>query len=338
MIGPGVRPTRHGMRAVTVLVVASAMLFLAACSSGTDTSSSPTPGIATSGTQPSGRTPSSTVPSSSPTATGAVPGRCTENSCPSLPVPTSQLMAGHITKANAPQKVSGYLSSVLDDLDGTWGPWFEKLGWGNPEPGRVLVEDGRSFHSACKDSDGPIVVASDTPNAFFCGLDKGRDGAGQRVEGSVILPVDAFVGIWTGTFLVAGPLDSISGFQGEFTAATVVAHEYGHAVVDRILQAGHLPATSEPTGENAELIADCLAGNWAATVLRRDELSVKDIVQAVALIQKIGDPEPGQGHGTSTQRISAITLGFFGHSLTQGQGQGQPIGCLSKYWPEVFGS
>ncbi|WP_246007679.1 neutral zinc metallopeptidase [Gordonia oryzae] len=167
-------------------------------------------------------------------------------------------------------------------------------------------------------------------------MDKARGGARTRVEGSVILPVEAFVGIWTGTFLVHGPLDSIGGFQDEFTAATVVAHEYGHAVVDRILRAPHLPDPRGPREENSELIADCLAGNWAATVLRRDELSVTDIVQAATLIQKIGDPEPGQGHGTSTRRIAAISRGFFGRSVN-GCGRGQPIGCLAEYWLEEFG-
>ncbi|GAB20899.1 hypothetical protein GOPIP_001_00240 [Gordonia polyisoprenivorans NBRC 16320 = JCM 10675] len=251
-------------------------------------------------------------------------------------MPTAELMTGAITRDNAPQKVSGYLTSVLDDLDSTWTPWFRELGWGDPAPGRVLVEAGDTYRSGCEDADGAIVVTSDTPNAFFCGVDKARDGGGTRVEGSVILPVEAFVGIWTGTFLVQGPLDSIGGFQGEFTAATVVAHEYGHTVVDRIVRAGHLPDSRGPRGENSELIADCLAGNWAATVLRRDELSVTDIVQAVTLIQKIGDPEPGQGHGTSTQRIAAISRGFFGRSVNGG-GQGQPIGCLTEYWPEEFG-
>ncbi|QTI71648.1 neutral zinc metallopeptidase [Gordonia polyisoprenivorans] len=245
-------------------------------------------------------------------------------------------MTGAITRDNAQQKVSGYLTSVLDDLDSTWTPWFRELGWGDPAPGRVLVEAGDTYRSGCEDADGAIVVASDTPNAFFCGVDKARDGAGTRVEGSVILPVEAFVGIWTGTFLVEGPLDSIGGFQGEFTAATVVAHEYGHAVVDRILRAGRLSDSRGPRGENSELIADCLAGNWAATVLRRDELSATDIVQAVTLIQKIGDPQPGQGHGTSAQRIAAISRGFFGGSVSGG-GQGQPIGCLAEYWPEEFG-
>ncbi len=44
-----------------------------------------------------------------------------------------------------------------------------------------------------------------------------------------------------------------------------------------------------------------------------------------------GDPEPGQGHGTSADRALAIQRGFG----LPGR-PGQPIGCLTTYWPEVF--
>ncbi|MGV9673521.1 MULTISPECIES: neutral zinc metallopeptidase [unclassified Gordonia (in: high G+C Gram-positive bacteria)] len=321
------------VRLRVLVALAVTVVGLAACS-GND---GPTASDATSSGTGGASSSRSSVPSS--TVDGDVPGECTESACPELPVPGADLMSGSITRANAQEEVPGYLTSVLDDLDATWGPWFDKLGWGQPYPGRVLVESGR-YTSDCEDEDGVIVVEPDTPNAFFCPLDTAEDGEGQRVEGSIILPVETFVGIWTGVFLVEGPLDSISGFQGEFTAATVVAHEYGHAVVDRILTAGDLDPDQEPRGENSELIADCLAGNWAATVLRRDQLSVADIVQAATLLQKIGDPAPGEGHGTATQRIAAISRGFFGPSLSQalGQGeQGQPIDCLGKYWPELFG-
>lgn len=326
------RPAARPARLCLLIAVVVTAIGVAACSTGSDTPSSPT----SQGSTTTSRTSeaSSSTRSSTP-SNGTVPGRCTEAHCPSLPVPTAEVMNGDITRANAQQKVPGYLTSVLNDLDGTWGPWFSELGWGKPDPGRVLVESGHRFTSKCEDEDGRIVVDSDTPNAFFCPLDAAPNGSGTRVDGSVILPVETFVGIWTGVFLVEGPLDSVSGFQGEFTAATVVAHEYGHAVVDRILAAGGLSPNQEPRGENSELIADCLAGNWAATVLKRDQLTVADIVQAVTLTQKIGDPLPGQGHGTSTQRIKAISRGFFGPSLSQGQGQ--PINCLSEYWPELFG-
>ncbi|MGW0039634.1 neutral zinc metallopeptidase [Gordonia sp. NPDC003376] len=333
-----IRPGSARLRFVVAIAVTA--IGLAACSNGGgDEAAQPrSPGTTTattaSGSSTASSTPRSSTTRSSSAPTGSVPGDCTAGTCPALPVPTSSLMQGDITADNAQKQVPAYLASVLDDLDGTWGPWFDELGWGNPDPGRVLVESGETFRSSCTDEDDrDTVVESDTPNAFFCPLDAAATGSGQRVTGSVILPVETFVGIWTGTFLVQGPLDQIGGFQGEFTAATVVAHEYGHAVVDRIVQAGGLGPRSEPRGENAELIADCLAGNWAATVLKRHQLSIADITQAVALLQKIGDPAPGQGHGTATQRIGAISLGFFGPSLKQGQ----PVNCFTKYWPEVFG-
>ena len=49
----------------------------------------------------------------------------------------------------------------------------------------------------------------------------------------------------------------------------------------------------------------------------------------------LGDPQPGMGHGTLTQRYEALGTGF-GIPGT-GVGSGQPIQCLQKYWPAALG-
>lgn len=321
--------TLVGTAALTAIIA----LTLAACATGGD--AEPASG---GGTAPPTVTASPTVPApgaadaSSPTRAEAadVPGPCTAASCPALTVPTTSLMEGAVTKENASRAVPGYLRSVLDDLDETWGTWFATLRWGDPSPGRVLVGGDARFTTRCTDDRGQrVMVRADTPNAFYCDRDRAPDGTGRQRQGAIVLPVDTFVGLWNGTLL-----GSRRPFLGEFTAATVVAHEYGHDVVARIAMAGRLSPDRQPLGDNDELIADCLAGTWAATVLKRDQLSVTDIVQAVTLLGQIGDAQSGEGHGTAPQRIAAISRGFAGADFNR---QGQPIDCLSRYWPEVFG-
>lgn len=333
---PDRRPSQC-LRAAVVVVALAAVLAVAACSSSSPRTGEPTETTTATATR-TGSAPTTTE-TSSPTATtpggspepgtAAVPGACTPSVCPMLSAPSESLMTGRVTAANAPQTVPGYIGSVLDDLDDTWGAWFTGLRWGQPQPGRVLVKQGREFLSQCTNADGAReLVQADTPNAFFCPLDTATTGAGQRRQGAVVLPVSTFVDIWNGRLL-----GTSGAFLGEFTAATVIAHEYGHNVVYRIAKSGGVPAADLPHGDNDELIADCLAGNWAATVLKRNQLSIPDIVQAVALLGQIGDARSGEGHGTSPQRIAAISLGFAGPSYNR---QGQPIDCLHRYWPEVF--
>ncbi|MDL9937098.1 neutral zinc metallopeptidase [Gordonia sp. ABSL1-1] len=235
-----------------------------------------------------------------------------------------------MTAANADSTVPHYLDSLLDDLDETWGGWFTRLGWGDPAPGRVLIEPGTRFRTECTAGDDPSDsnIPSDLPNAFFCSLDVQANGDGKSTKGSIVLPVKTFQGIWNHeVFGVSTPV------AGDFTAATVVAHEYGHNVMYRIADVLGLSRSSFPTGNNPELLADCLAGNWAATVYQRDALSPKDIIEVATLLPVIGDPGPNQGHGTIRERATALTVGLTGPQFNR---QGQPGDCLTRYWPEAF--
>ncbi len=312
-------------RWLVVVVAVVSMALMAGCSESTsddnaDRSSTGTASSTRSG-QPSG---------ASTTSTPTDPGTCTVTACPKLPTPSAEVMKSGVTDSNADTAVPAYLTGLFNDLDQTWGGWFGELDWGSPDPGRKLIEPGTTFRTECIDDESEAQIPSNLANAFFCPVDVAPNGSGQPTKGTVVLPVQTFQKIWQGNvFGVPSP------FVGDFTAAIVVAHEYGHNIVYRIADVLDIPESQEPRGNNSELIADCLAGNWAATVFQRDALSPKDILQVAALLPIIGDPGPNQGHGTITERARALTVGLTGPQLNR---QGQPVDCLSRYWPEKFGS
>ncbi|MCF8611794.1 neutral zinc metallopeptidase [Gordonia sp. HY285] len=257
------------------------------------------------------------------------PAHCTTTECPELPVYSSKQIADSgVTPANASTTVPAYMTEVLDDLDRTWQEWFAELNIESITPGRVLIEPGETFTSECLGK-SESVLTSDFPNALFCTLDKQPDGQGVERTGSIVLPVQTFADIWNGRLFGS---DGI--MLGDFTAATIIAHEYGHNVMYRLADAYGMIESQFPRGNDPELLADCFAGNWAGTVFARKDLSIKEIAQAAVLIFSIGDPLPDQGHGTSIERIQALTRGFT-EKLT---GHGQPLTCLKNYWPEALGS
>ncbi len=107
----------------------------------------------------------SPTPSRSTDPTGdADAAQCRPDDCPKLPTPTAELMTSGVTPANVDTAVPDYLTTLLDDLDQTWGGWFDELGWGDPAPGRVLIESGTSFATECIAGDedsNPVPIPSD---------------------------------------------------------------------------------------------------------------------------------------------------------------------------------
>ncbi|WP_234353909.1 neutral zinc metallopeptidase [Gordonia iterans] len=254
------------------------------------------------------------------------PKHCTVDDCPELKASSERIRGSDITPENAETTVPVFLNAVLDDLDQVWQDWFTQLHIPDATAGRVLVEGNDTFVSECVGEDGErLTVRTDSPNAFYCALDRAPDGAGRQRQGSVILPVATFADIWDGRLLGERRI-----LLGDFTASTVVAHEYGHNVMRRLEQAYRLPVAQRPQGDDNELLADCFGGNWASTVFARSDLSLSDVAQAVALKVYIGDPLPNQGHGTVPERVAALGRGF---GLTGG---GEPVDCLKAYWPDVL--
>lgn len=121
------------------------------------------------------------------------------------------------------------------------------------------------------------------------------------------------------------------GGGGDFAYAYVISHEIGHHVQNLLgilpkVQAAQQRAMSKGQANaisvRVELMADCLAGVWAANAERKYQiLQPGDIEKAVATAQAIGDDrlqKSAQGyavpdsftHGTSAQRQQWLNTGL----------------------------
>lgn len=121
------------------------------------------------------------------------------------------------------------------------------------------------------------------------------------------------------------------GGGGDFAYAYVVAHEIGHHVQNLLgilpkVQAAQQAAFSKGEANNlsvrVELMADCLAGVWAANQERNHHfLEQGDLESAVNTAQAIGDDrlqKSAQGyavpdsftHGTAAQRVQWLNTGL----------------------------
>ena len=95
---------------------------------------------------------------------------------------------------------------------------------------------------------------------------------------------------------------------GDFAAAFVLAHEYGHAMQAR------LPDKERP-GILNELQADCFAGAWARDAQEGGALSAGDLDEATLAVFSARDL-PGtdftdpQAHGSGFERTRAFTDGY----------------------------
>ena len=95
---------------------------------------------------------------------------------------------------------------------------------------------------------------------------------------------------------------------GDFAAAYVLAHEFGHAMQARLPQQDLLTVVSE-------LQADCFAGAWAQSAEEQGVLDDGDLDEATTAVLSGGDV-PGtpftdpRAHGTGFERIRAFADGY----------------------------
>ena len=163
--------------------------------------------------------------------------------------------------------------------------------------------------------------------ALFSGATRSACGAAQSAMGPFYCPLDQKVYLDTSFFQ---DMQRKLGGGGDFAYAYVIAHEVGHHIENLL---GILPKVQEAqqnssqTQANAlsvrvELMADCLAGVWAAQADQRWKiLEAGDIEKAMNTAAAIGDDrlqKQGRGyavpdsftHGSSAQRVQWFKTGM----------------------------
>jgi predicted metalloprotease len=153
-------------------------------------------------------------------------------------------------------------------------------------------------------------------------------GGAQAAMGPFYCPSDQKVYLDTAFF---DDMKKRYGGGGDFAYAYVIAHEVGHHVENLLGILGKVQQAERTAGSRAEanalsvrveLMADCLAGVWAANADHKWKiLEQGDLEKAVATAQAIGDDrlqQVAQGrvvpdsftHGTSQQRVYWLQRGL----------------------------
>jgi uncharacterized protein len=153
-------------------------------------------------------------------------------------------------------------------------------------------------------------------------------GGAQAAMGPFYCPLDRKVYLDTSFF---DDMRGRLGGGGDFAYAYVIAHEVGHHVQNLLgilpkVQAAQRRAMSRGDANGisvrVELMADCLAGVWAANAEQRYRfLQLGDLEAAVNTAQAIGDDrlqKAAQGyavpdsftHGSSAQRVQWLSVGL----------------------------
>ncbi|MEJ2863220.1 neutral zinc metallopeptidase [Actinomycetospora flava] len=227
---------------------------------------------------------------------------------------------GQASESLTPVAVSAQLEAVVQNADRVWTGYLQSVGLREPFVSYQIIAPGYQFSSTCLAQ----PVTSDHPNAYYCPSD-----GDQTYSGGIILPVNTFMRMWNGSVF-----GQRSAQVGDFAAATLVAHEFGHHVQDEIREQGGLPdiARLDSYGRSVkikekELIADCFAGVWANTAYYAGYLTDTDKEEAVAALEAIGDSGIGGNdpHGTPAERKYAFELGY----------EYAPAMCINTYWPGV---
>jgi predicted metalloprotease len=166
------------------------------------------------------------------------------------------------------------------------------------------------------------------PIVLFSGQTRSGCGQAQSAMGPFYCPIDQKVYLDTSFF---DDMKRKLGGGGDFAYAYVIAHEVGHhvenllGILPRVQQAQERASTRQEANQysvRVELLADCLAGVWAANGNQQFQLlEPGDIEKGMATAQAIGDDRlqrQSQGyvvpdsftHGSAQQRQQALTLGL----------------------------
>lgn len=211
-----------------------------------------------------------------------------------------------------------YLNAMIGHIDTIWSNWFRGEGYPEPWVGYTVIQQGQTYTSACTVA-GVTTFAFDFPNAFFCPRDMN-----QEDRGYLVIPVGTMAEMWTGDIFNKQVEDL--RFTGDFAAAMILAHEFGHHIQDELTE---ISGKAGPPNPGVELIADCFAGIWAYSMSLDGYLEQGDIDEALHALAVIGDSQGS--HGTGAERNNAFAIGLYG-SQTDPR-PGVPQNCITAYWP-----
>jgi predicted metalloprotease len=162
---------------------------------------------------------------------------------------------------------------------------------------------------------------------LFSGQTRSGCGAAQSAMGPFYCPADKKIYLDLSFF---NDMKRKLGGGGDFAYAYVVAHEVGHHIQDQLgilSKAGAAEQRGSKAQANAisvrvELMADCLAGVWAANADEKYHLlQPGDVEKAINTAKAIGDDRLEQAagqrvvpdsftHGTSAQRVQWLNTGL----------------------------
>ena len=163
---------------------------------------------------------------------------------------------------------------------------------------------------------------------MFDGATSSGCGQAESAMGPFYCPVDRKIYLDTSFF---NEMQRKFGGGGDFAYAYVISHEMGHHIenqlgilpkVQQAQQRAQSQAQANGLSVRVELMADCLAGVWAANADRKWQILEKgDIEKAVATAQAIGDDKLQQAsgrrvvpdsftHGSAAQRTQWLQKGL----------------------------
>ena len=196
------------------------------------------------------------------------------------------------------------------DADATAGDFAYTSPIEDPDYAKIDEFWARNFHDAGLDTyrapSGVVDVTSNAQISAGCGTAKQIEDRGMYY-----CTIDETI-YYSGEFR-----DLVIDRVGEWAWITGVAHEWGH----HIQQVMGLDQSSQPELDQGfytielELQADCLSGMYSQDALARGEIGSRQLKEADAIMEAIGDPtgtkwDDPDAHGTSEQRQASFQNGF----------------------------
>jgi uncharacterized protein len=207
------------------------------------------------------------------------------------------------THANAqPDQLGNFISAVLAETEDVWSDILPAQKGIKYVPPHLVRFDGQTHTVGC--------------------------GEARAAAGPFYCPGDRKIYLDTAFF---AEMKRRLGGGGDFAYAYVIAHEVGHHVQDQLGILGKVQQAEENASSEArknalsvriELMADCLAGVWAANAQAKYHiLEAGDVEKAINTAQAIGDDSLQQAagrnprqetftHGSSAQRVQWLNIGL----------------------------